>query len=246
MHTEKEHIDPDELAKMGYERRDVNVKLLGRTVGVFYAFAIGSALFAAFILYGGMHVVIPGTKFGVKIDPYISKTTTQEKNDEANRVGRILPQSPNPLLQGNVTAKLDLQTMRQAEDGRLNGTGYVDEAKTKAYIPISRAMELLSERGLPKTASEAAVSKGNNMEPFGTGTVPPPARTGSEGDTTVGTPSNPVPTPSNTAPTPASPTTTGENGEIAPPANATPAQAPRTQGIAPRSVTGGPAPMPRN
>ncbi|RYG45932.1 hypothetical protein EON79_11400 [bacterium] len=228
MHTEKEHIDPDELAAMGYERRDVNVKMLGKTVGIFYAFAIVSALFAAFILYWGVNV------WFIKIDPYVVRTTTQEKNEAVNRAGRLLPQSPNPLLQGNVTAKLDLQTMRQAEDARLNGTGYADESRSKAFIPINRAMDLLAQRGLPKTNSEAAVSRGNNMEPFGTGTVPAPDRIGAQGDTTLGTPNNAVPTPSNTAPTNTTPPVVNEPPMQGTPVNPIPAQT--------NPPTGGPTP----
>lgn len=230
MHTEKEHIDPDELAKMGYERRDINIPALRKTVLIFYGFAIGSALFAAFVLYQGVRIG------PLRIDPYVAKTTVQQKNEAANAVGRILPPPPYPLLQGNVTAKLDLQTMRQAEDARLAGTGYVDADKTRAFIPVDRAMDLILERGLPKTGTEDAVTKGNDMEPFGTRTVPQPDRSGPTGDATMGTPTNPAPVPpggvpQNPMPRPAErmePTpTTGGAGSTGPATAGTPPIAPQ-------------------
>ncbi|CAN5500642.1 hypothetical protein BH11ARM2_BH11ARM2_32310 [soil metagenome] len=196
MHTEKEHIDPDELAKMGYERRDINLPALRKTILIFYAFAMGSSIIGAIVLYWGVHLG------PIRLDPYVPNTTVQQKNDAANAVGRIFPSAPYPLVQGNVTAKLDIQTMRQAEDERLSGTGYVNEDKTKAYIPIEDAMKIILQRGLPKTDTEPAVVKGNDMEPFGTGTVTPPPVVPPAGETMPGTPgTTPGTTPAHTNPT---------------------------------------------
>ena len=54
---------------------------------------------------------------------------------------------PQPQLQK--TPAPDLQAVRAAEDQVLNTYGWVDPSKGVVRIPIARAMELLSERGLP-------------------------------------------------------------------------------------------------
>jgi hypothetical protein len=190
MHTEKEHIDPDVLATMGYERRDVNVAGLRRAVFIFYAFALGSAIFAAVVLYWGVTIPFLNVKVA---DPYMERTTVQQKNDFANRESRILPQYPNPLVQNNVTAKVELHEMRQAEDDRLNGTGYLDESRSRVFIPIERAKQILLQRGLPKTGSEGAVSRGNDVGPFDqTPAVRPPDRSGPTGDPSISAPQTPA------------------------------------------------------
>ncbi len=53
-----------------------------------------------------------------------------------------------PKLQ--VNAPQDLEEWRAAEDAVLNSYAWVDPNKGKVRIPISRAIDLLAERGLPK------------------------------------------------------------------------------------------------
>jgi hypothetical protein len=45
----------------------------------------------------------------------------------------------------------DLSEFRRAQQGRLEGYAWVDEEHERVRIPITRAMELLAERGLPAT-----------------------------------------------------------------------------------------------
>ena len=60
-------------------------------------------------------------------------------------VNRPLP--PEPRLQ--VTPLQDLQAIVAAEDAELDSYGWVDRDQGAVRIPISRAMELLLQRGLP-------------------------------------------------------------------------------------------------
>ncbi len=69
---------------------------------------------------------------------------------------------PQPRLEE--TPVLDLQRMREAEDRLLNGYGWVDKQNGVAHIPISLAIDLLAQKGLParsqadvQTASDASV-----------------------------------------------------------------------------------------
>jgi len=68
-----------------------------------------------------------------------------------SREGRV-PQTaiqlpPAPRLQ--TVPVLDLKAIRAAEDEVLNSYGWVDPQKGVVRIPISRAIDLLAERGLP-------------------------------------------------------------------------------------------------
>lgn len=53
-----------------------------------------------------------------------------------------------PLLQSNLTTKLDIKSLREEEDKAL--ADYGRDAKTgKAIIPVDKAIELMKERGMP-------------------------------------------------------------------------------------------------
>jgi hypothetical protein len=58
----------------------------------------------------------------------------------------VLPQPP-PRLQIDPSA--DLLVLRRAEIDRLSSYGWVDRAPGRAHIPVSRALALIAERGLP-------------------------------------------------------------------------------------------------
>src|SRR5262249_27395708 len=62
------------------------------------------------------------------------------------RVG-VLPQPPPPRLPINPSA--GLSGLRPAERERLSSVGWVDRTQGRAHIPISRALALIAERGLP-------------------------------------------------------------------------------------------------
>jgi hypothetical protein len=66
---------------------------------------------------------------------------------------RQLP--PGPRLQTDPYR--DLQELLGAENAILESYGWVDQEAGIARIPISRAMELLAERGLPARQSDGAV-----------------------------------------------------------------------------------------
>jgi len=58
---------------------------------------------------------------------------------------------PAPRLQ--VTPRTDLESLRSAEQAVLNSYGWVNREAGVVRIPISRAIELLAQRGLPAQAS---------------------------------------------------------------------------------------------
>lgn len=62
---------------------------------------------------------------------------------------------PEPRLQS--TPQIEIQQLRAHEDAVLETYGWVDKQKGIVRIPIDRAMDLLSERGLPARAGAAAM-----------------------------------------------------------------------------------------
>lgn len=143
MHTDHKREDP--LVDMGYETRDIDIPSLAKALAGFFVFAIVSFTIGWFI-YRAMNP----RPFNPPIKPAFA---------------RKLPQAPNPLLQSNMTAKTDIEDLRQAETAQLTTTGPNINDATKTHIPIDRAIQLLVDRGLPNiTSNDPAVSKGNTTD----------------------------------------------------------------------------------
>jgi hypothetical protein len=140
MHTNEPKEDP--LVDLGYETRDIDVKTIHKAV--FYFFTFASVMF------------IVGAWVYANINTAFSPAYQAQKEDLR------IPKPPNPLLQDNVSNFTDIMHLRQHETAVLNSTGWVDGSHKFAHIPIDRAIDILAERGLPKTSTEVpAISKGN-------------------------------------------------------------------------------------
>jgi hypothetical protein len=117
-----------------HETSDANVNAV-------FAFALGLMitgiviLFLVWLLFG--YFSAREARSGVREFPLAA--------DQQNR----LP--PEPRLQTN--PRQDLVSLRTAEDAILNTYGWVDKTGGVVRIPISEAMKLTVERGLPARAS---------------------------------------------------------------------------------------------
>jgi hypothetical protein len=65
-----------------------------------------------------------------------------------SKVGELTERFPTPRLQ-NDDGNQDVVDLHAREDLLLNNYTWIDEAHTKARIPIERAMELIAQLGLP-------------------------------------------------------------------------------------------------
>ena len=63
---------------------------------------------------------------------------------------RVLPPAPRLQINGTV----DLNEMRRKEEEALSSYGWVDRNARVVRIPVSRAMELIAERGLAAPAAQ--------------------------------------------------------------------------------------------
>lgn len=130
--AENKHDHPTEQERpVGkFEERDVNVWAVGK-------FGIGLALLClvCLALLLGLFKFFEAQNGGAK-----PRVTTGIGVDASK-----LP--PEPRLE--VTPILDLQAMRAAEDKVLGSYAWIDKSQGLVRIPIDRAIDLLSQRGLP-------------------------------------------------------------------------------------------------
>jgi hypothetical protein len=136
--------DPDTInaetkPELGYETRDIQAPLLYKSV--FWFLAISTAM---------IFITIP---------IWVFIMSQKDGFDPARTAPLQLPSQPNPLLQSERTAKLDIKTLRQQEEAHLGSFGWVDRGKGIARIPIDRAIELVAQRGLPSGSPAQAPSE---------------------------------------------------------------------------------------
>lgn len=63
---------------------------------------------------------------------------------------------PQPVLQSDPSAELIV--FRREEQQRLTGYGWIDRNKRVVHVPIERAIEILSERGLPEPPAKGGLA----------------------------------------------------------------------------------------
>jgi len=143
MHTKGPKEDP--LVDLGYETRDIDIQTIKKAVIAFFAFATVMFVVGAWI--------------------YANMNTAFKPEFIAEKDNLRIPKSPNPLLEDNTSNTTDIMAVRQHETAVLTSTGWADDKHTFAHIPIEKAIDLLVERGLPKTGAVIpAVSKGNTTD----------------------------------------------------------------------------------
>src|SRR5690348_6769592 len=118
-------------ADSGYERRDVDL--------------VAMALLVLLMVVCGVlvHLMVAG---------FLTVLNQQTSPAPPNRPQLSSSELfPSPSLQ--IWPRADLVSMRQREEAILNSYGWVDRNKGTVHMPIDRAMDLLVEKGLPKTTA---------------------------------------------------------------------------------------------
>lgn len=177
MHTN----EPREVQgiELGYDPRDIQSKSLTKAIVYFFLFTL------AF--------------FGIGAIVWIRAGWSHSESFDARK-----PKIEGPTVQGNMTAKTDIMSVRQHEHELM--TTYAPLENGKWRIPVDRAMSLIGDRGLPSVTSDApAQSPGTTIKQNATGVTPgsPGANAlGHEGDVPAGQPGTTVnPTSVEAAPT---------------------------------------------
>jgi hypothetical protein len=119
----------DEMRKIGYDTRDIDMSGINKAVLGFFVFTIGCIII-------GIGVVAYVGKFGARPD--------------LPQLKAPLAVADAPLLQTNVTAKLDIEVLRRNENERLTTYGWVDKEKGIVRIPVDVAIEKALQKGFPE------------------------------------------------------------------------------------------------
>lgn len=134
---------------LGFERED-----LGSTPII--AFIISVVVVGVLVYYGTWGVFHFLDAYDKKHQQTVSPLAEVQKNPRDVRAEQI-QQFPQPRLEEN--ERTELNDVRYGEEQELNSAGWVDQSAGIAHIPITRAMQLIAQRGLPTIPQ--------------TGTVPP-------------------------------------------------------------------------
>jgi hypothetical protein len=124
-----------------YERQDVSAR------GIFYFIAglLAATLLISFLL-NGLYKILD-KRFETRQPPVNPLAANVPK--DTRQVPPQYPETafPDPRLETD--ERTQLNSIRIAEEQKLNSYGWVDEKAGTMHIPIERAMELLAQRGLP-------------------------------------------------------------------------------------------------
>ena len=124
-----------------YERQDISAR------GIFYFIAglLAATLLISFLL-SGLYKILD-KRFETRQPPVNPLAANVPK--DTRQVPPQYPETafPDPRLETD--ERTQLNSIRIAEERKLNSYGWVDEKAGTVHIPIERAMELLAQRGLP-------------------------------------------------------------------------------------------------
>lgn len=151
MHTNHTPDDPDVLKEMGFDRRDIDGKNISKWIVAFFAFSI-----AMFVI-------------SIPIYRFFAPQQNKWARGEELPTYRKVPQAPNPILQDNITTKVDIAVMRQEELKKMGETTWIDRDKQIVRIPVDRAIDLIAERGVSTGEAVKAESPGNTIKQNATG-----------------------------------------------------------------------------
>jgi hypothetical protein len=129
-HTRPEEPDPHPAA--GTFDREISLRGIVYTVVGLVAVAVVCHLLVWGLLKGF-------TSFDDRREP---SSRIPSSMVEAN----VQPAPPGPPLQ--TTPELDLLKLRQEEDRKLGGAGWIDQQQGTVHVPIDVAMEVIAGRGL--------------------------------------------------------------------------------------------------
>ena len=122
----------DELRRMGYETDDVGVQTILRWVLFMFGFVLASLA----VTYGIYWVFV------------LRPNPQAEANAQSPLLNqKRLPPPDAPILQA--APKQDWKDFTRSEDEKVHTYGWVNANRGSVKIPVERAIDLLSERGIP-------------------------------------------------------------------------------------------------
>ena len=142
--TEQRH--EEHRPGVGFEREDLGSRPI---FGFLISLAIVGILIY-YLLWGMFHFL---DAYNRQHERPVSPMVVPE--EETRTAGRAqIQQFPEPRLEED--ERTELNDFRYGEEERLSSYGWVDQNAGIAHIPITRAMELIAQRGLPTNPQAGA------------------------------------------------------------------------------------------
>ena len=126
---------------LGFERQDLGAKpVIGFIISV-----VVTGVLIYYVLWGVFHFM---DVYDRQHQQNLSPLVHVEQDTRSVRTSDIRS-FPEPRLEES--ERTELNDFRYGEEEQLNSAGWIDEKAGIAHIPITRAMDLIAERGLPTT-----------------------------------------------------------------------------------------------
>jgi hypothetical protein len=145
--TELHHNEHNEGT--GFEQQDLGTRPI-------YGFLVSLAIIGVLVYFGtwGMFRVLEGyfNKHQAPANPMAQQTSAPPRAVEPGHIENTFPE---PRLETN--ERSEINDFRLGEERTLNSYGWVDQNAGVVHIPITKAMELIAQRGLPTKPAVGSV-----------------------------------------------------------------------------------------
>jgi len=130
----------------GFEHQDIG----SRPVYGFLISLVVVGVLIYYIMWGMFHFLNAyNRKNEPAANPMVQAEQDTREPDAPNTNQKIQREFPEPRLEDN--ERTELAPFRYQEEQTLNSYGWVDQNAGVAHIPITKAMDLIAQRGLPTT-----------------------------------------------------------------------------------------------
>jgi hypothetical protein len=141
----------------GFEHQDVS----SRPVYGFLISLVVVGVLIYYIMWGMFHFLNAyNRKNEAAVSPMVQAEQDTREPDGAHTNRKIQSEFPEPRLEDN--ERTELAPFRYQEEQTLNSYGWVDQNAGVARIPITKAMEVIAQHGLP-TAPQAGTTPSSTV-----------------------------------------------------------------------------------
>lgn len=142
----------------GFEREDLG----SRPIFGFLISLVIVGVLIYYVLWGMFHFLDTYNRHHERaVNPMAPPVIETREPNYDETYGKIQQEFPVPRLEDN--ERTELNDFRYGEEEHLNSYGWVDQSAGVVHIPITRAMELIAQHGLPAAQPSAAPPSPVNM-----------------------------------------------------------------------------------
>lgn len=136
----------------GFEREDLG----GGPIFGFIISVVVLGVLIYYVIWGMFHFLDAyDRQHQQNLSPMVEVEKDTREPSYAGTADKITREFPQPRLEEN--ERTELNDFRYEEEQQLNSSGWIDQSAGVAHIPITRAMQLIAERGLPTVPKTGTV-----------------------------------------------------------------------------------------